>query len=187
LRKLYENQGKLHDNTLVTTVMSNLALDFAMQGAGIQTVRTHVGDRYVIQAMKEGKYSLGGEQSGHMIFLDHNTTGDGILAALQVLAIMIHEDKKLSELKTILDPFPQVLLNVPVSQKVDMTGIPAISKTVASCEKELGEKGRLVLRYSGTENIARVMIEGENKGRIEEMANTIAGLIQTHIGNNISG
>ena len=175
-------QGRLTHNTLVATVMSNLALDFAMRDRGIQTVRTPVGDRYVIQAMREGNYTLGGEQSGHMIFLDHNTTGDGILGALQVLAIMIHQSRALSELKTILEPFPQVLLNVNVSEKRDLNSIPAISDAVQSCENELGAKGRLVLRYSGTENIARVMIEGEDKGRISEMASSIAGLVTQHLG-----
>ncbi len=174
-------QGELASSTLVATVMSNLALDNSMRARGIDVVRTHVGDRYVLQAMREGGYTLGGEQSGHMIFLKHNTTGDGILAALQVLALMISEGRSLSELKNILEPFPQVLLNVRVAKKKDLRSIPEISRTIEHCERELGTQGRLVLRYSGTENIARVMVEGENKARIEEMASTIAQMITTHL------
>lgn len=178
-------RGELTNSTLVATVMSNLALDFAMRDRGINVVRTPVGDRYVIRAMRESDYALGGEQSGHMIFLQHNTTGDGILAALQVLAIMINEGKALSELKSILNPFPQVLLNVPVVEKKDLNNIPEISLNVEACERELAGKGRLVVRYSGTENIARVMIEGENRDRIEKMASELAGLITTHVGTEI--
>ena len=180
----WNRNGKLERNTLVATVMSNLALDYAMQKRGIQVVRTAVGDRYVIQGMRDGQYNLGGEQSGHLIFLDHNTTGDGILGALQVLAIMIQEGKPLSELKQILEPFPQVLFNVEVKEKRDFSVIPELTKAISRCERELGKKGRLVLRYSGTENIARIMIEGENPERIKDMASSLAGLISNHLGQN---
>ena len=178
----WNRNGRLERNTLVATVMSNLALDHAMQKRGIQVTRTAVGDRYVIQAMRDGQYNLGGEQSGHLIFLDHNTTGDGILGALQLLAIMIQEGKKLSELKEILSPFPQVLVNVEVKEKRDFSVISEINRTISRCERELGKNGRLVLRYSGTENIARIMIEGENPDRIKDMAGQLAGLISTHLG-----
>jgi len=178
----WNKYGRLERNTLVATVMSNLALDHAMQKRGIQVVRTSVGDRYVIQAMRDNQYNLGGEQSGHLIFLDYNTTGDGILGALQLLAIMIQEGKKLSELKEILSPFPQILVNVGVKEKRDFSAIPEVSKAIARCEMELGKNGRLVIRYSGTENIARIMIEGENPDRIKEMASTLAALISTHLG-----
>jgi len=178
----WNRNGSLKRNTLVATVMSNLALDYTMQKRGIQVVRTSVGDRYVIQAMKDGQYNLGGEQSGHLIFLDYNTTGDGILGALQVLAIMIQEGRRLSELKDILSPFPQLLINVEVREKRDFSVIPEISKAISRCERELGKHGRLVLRYSGTENIARIMIEGENQDRIREMASNLAGLISTNLG-----
>jgi len=177
----WNKNGKLERNTLVATVMSNLALDHAMQKRGVQVVRTAVGDRYVIASMREGPYNLGGEQSGHLIFLDHNTTGDGILGALQMLAIMIQEGKKLSELKTILSPFPQVLVNVEVKEKRDFSVVPEINKAIARCERELGKNGRLVLRYSGTENIARIMIEGEKPDRINDMALGLADLISTHL------
>lgn len=178
----WNTNGRLERNTLVATVMSNLALDHAMQKRGIQVVRTSVGDRYVIQAMRDGQYNLGGEQSGHLIFLDYNTTGDGILGALQVLALMIQEGKRLSELKGILSPFPQILINVEVKEKRDFSVIPEISRMMARCERELGKNGRLVLRYSGTENTARIMIEGEDQDRIRDMAGQLAKLISTHLG-----
>lgn len=174
--------GQLSHATLVATVMSNLALDFAMGSRGIDVVRTKVGDRYVIQAMRDGDYSLGGEQSGHMIFLRHNTTGDGLLAALQVLSIMIHEGKGLADLRSIMEPFPQVLKNVSVTKKADLRSIPEIARAIDDGERKLGSKGRLVLRYSGTENIARVMVEGENEERVNSIATTIAHLIDSHLG-----
>jgi phosphoglucosamine mutase len=175
-------EGQLNKSTLVATVMSNLALDQAMRERGINVVRTAVGDRYVIQSMRDEGYSFGGEQSGHMIFLNHNTTGDGILASLQVLAIMIKEGKSLKELSGILKPYPQIQRNVEVSEKKDLQTVPEIFKKVQDCEKQLGSRGRLVLRYSGTENIARVMVEGEKVNQIEEMAETLVGLISTHLG-----
>ena len=174
--------GQLTRNTLVATVMSNVALDNAMQKRGINVVRTAVGDRYVIQSMRDGHFNLGGEQSGHLIFLDHNTTGDGILGALQILSIMMQENKPLSDLKTIFTPLPQILLNVEVKEKRDFSIIPEISRAIARCERELGKHGRLVIRYSGTENIARIMIEGEHPGRIKDMANQLAELISSHLG-----
>ncbi len=175
-------KGKLARNTLVATVMSNIALDNAMKKLGINVVRTSVGDRYVIQTMREGGYNLGGEQSGHLIFLDHNTTGDGILGSLQILAVMMREEKRLSELKSIFIPMPQVLKNVEVKEKRDFSAVPEINKLIARCERELGEHGRLVIRYSGTENIARIMIEGEHQERINDMAAALANLISVHLG-----
>jgi phosphoglucosamine mutase len=177
-----KRRDKLTNNTLVATIMSNLALDHAMRERGINVIRTKVGDRYVIQSMREGDFALGGEQSGHMIFLKHNTTGDGILAGLQVLAIMMDENKPMSELSNILTPFPQVHKNVKVKQKKELDSIPALAKEIAACKNELGERGRLVLRYSGTENIARVMVEGASQERIQEMATSLAGLIDQHLG-----
>lgn len=174
--------GVLSRNTLVATVMSNVALDQAMQKRGIQVIRTAVGDRYVIQAMRDGTYNLGGEQSGHLIFLDHNTTGDGTLGGLQILSIMLEEGRPLSELKQIFTPLPQVLINVSVKEKRDFSVIPEINKAITRCERELGKNGRLVIRYSGTENIARIMIEGEQQTRIKDMADQIAELIAEHLG-----
>ena len=151
-----KGRGVLRKDTLVATVMSNLALDRALSERGISVVRTKVGDRYVIDAMREGGFNLGGEQSGHLIFLDHNTTGDGIMGALNVLAIMLREGKPLSELARIFEPYPQVQMNVRVSTKQQFDSIPEIASAVSDIRGALGSEGRIVLRYSGTENIARV-------------------------------
>jgi phosphoglucosamine mutase len=174
--------GRLAKNTVVSTVMGNLGLDFALQSMGINVVRTSVGDRYVIQAMRNGGFNLGGEQSGHIIFLDHNTTGDGILSGLQVMSILREKDQPLSTAKQVFTPFPQVLTNVKVKQKKDFSQIPAIASSVKLLEQELGNRGRLVLRYSGTEMLARIMIEGENHEKISSMANGLADEIQRHLG-----
>jgi len=179
-----KERGRLKDDTLVATIMSNLALDRAMRERGIDVIRTKVGDRYVIEAMREGGYTLGGEQSGHMIFLDKNTTGDGIMGALQVLAVMLRAGQPLSELARIFEPYPQVRVDVEVLRKCAFDEIPEIARTVKSIEGELGGEGRLVLRYSGTENIARVMVEGEDRKRITNMASDIAGLIRNHLGDD---
>ncbi len=177
-------RGKLKNDTLVATIMSNLALDRAMRDRGIKVVRTKVGDRYVIEAMREGDYSLGGEQSGHLIFLDSNTTGDGIMGALQVLAMMLREEKPLSELARIFEPYPQAKVDVDVLKKCSFDEIPEIRRRVETYRGELGQEGRLVLRYSGTENIARVMVEGADSRRISNMASDLAGLIRTHLGDD---
>jgi len=176
-----KRRGKLKKDTLVATIMSNVALDLAMRDHGINVVRTRVGDRYVLGAMRECGYNLGGEQSGHLIFLDHNTTGDGIVGGLKVLAAMCREGRPLSELAAIFEPYPQVRVDVNVLRKCEFTSIPEISHTVDSYKSELGDNGRLLLRYSGTENIARVMVEGQNAQRIRIMANDLAGLISTHM------
>lgn len=174
--------GELAKNTLVATVMSNLALDHAMRDLGIKVVRTKVGDRYVISEMRESGYNLGGEQSGHLIFLDHNTTGDGIMGGLKVLACMCRENRPLSELSKIFEPYPQVKINIKVARKKEFAAVPEIVYTVDSFQKELGDNGRLLLRFSGTENVARIMIEGEDAGRIRSMANDLAGLVRSHMG-----
>ncbi len=176
-----KHRGKLNGNTLVATIMSNLALDAAMRDSGINVVRTRVGDRYVIAAMRECGYNLGGEQSGHLIFMDHNTTGDGILGALKVLAAMRRSGKQLSELSKIFDPYPQVQVDIDVLKKCNLSTIPELNKAMRSFEGELGAEGRLIVRYSGTENIARVLVEGPNRERIKNMASELAGLITTHL------
>jgi phosphoglucosamine mutase len=174
--------GTLNKETVVSTVMTNLGFDMAMQSIGVKVVRTSVGDRYVIQAMKMGGYNLGGEQSGHIIFLDHNTTGDGVLAGLQVLTILKEQEKPLSMAKQIFTPFPQILTNVKVREKKDFNQIPSLATSIRRIEKELGVRGRLVLRYSGTEMLARIMIEGENHDRLRTIAEGLAGDIQKHLG-----
>ncbi len=180
-----KSRGVLNKNTLVATIMSNLALDRALRDRGIDVVRTKVGDRYVINAMREGGFNLGGEQSGHLIFLNHNTTGDGIMGALNVLAIMLREERTLSELARVFEPYPQVRVDIEVLRKREFTEIPEIAHALKSFQGELGEGGRLLLRYSGTENIARVMVEGADHCRIRTMANDLAGMIKSYLGSDI--
>jgi phosphoglucosamine mutase len=174
--------GQLKKKTVVATVMSNMGLDIAMKKAGGKVIRTAVGDRYVVEEMRKSGYNLGGEQSGHMIFLDHNTTGDGILSALQVLAIIQRSGKRLSELAKVMTSLPQVLVNVRVRQRVDLAEVAPIKQAIDEVEAELGDSGRILIRYSGTEPLLRVMIEGESQARISELADRIACLVREHIG-----
>lgn len=176
------SKGTLSKGSVVSTVMTNLGFDLAMQSIGVNVVRTSVGDRYVIQAMKASGYNLGGEQSGHIIFLDHNTTGDGALAGLQVLTTLKEKEVPLSRAKQIFTPFPQILTNIKVKEKKDFSQIPDIATSIRQIEKELGDRGRLVLRYSGTEMLARIMIEGENHDKLKTFADGLAGDIQKHLG-----
>ncbi|PLX47223.1 MAG: phosphoglucosamine mutase [Desulfobulbaceae bacterium] len=169
---------KLKKKTLVTTVMSNMGLEAAMARMGGQMLRTAVGDRYVVEEMRRGKYSFGGEQSGHLIFLDHNTTGDGILAALQVLAVMIKHDKPISELATIMETFPQVLKNVRTAERMNLDLVPGFNRTMAAMEEKLGNDGRILVRHSGTEPVVRVMLEGQNQATINDMADELCELIR---------
>lgn len=174
--------GELKKKTVVATVMSNMGLDIAMKKAGGKVIRTDVGDRYVVEEMLKNDYNLGGEQSGHMIFLDHNTTGDGILSALQVLAIIQRTGKPLSELSQVMTSLPQVLVNVKVRKKADLQTIAPIKKVIDEVEDELGGKGRVLVRYSGTEPLLRVMIEGEDQGRIEVLAEQVAAAVRQQLG-----
>ena len=171
-------QRKLKKKTLVATVMSNMGLEAAMQDMGGRMVRTGVGDRYVVECMRKKGYSFGGEQSGHLVFLDHITTGDGILAGLQLLAIMKKRKKPLSELATIMESFPQVLKNVRMSTKVPVETIPNFLKTVEKLEQKLGENGRILVRPSGTEPVIRVMVEGRDNAEINTIADELCELIR---------
>lgn len=177
-----KKQGRLKNNILVTTVMSNMGLDIAMKEAGINVIKTKVGDRYVLEEMVKKDCNLGGEQSGHIIHLDYNTTGDGVVTTLQILALMNNTKKRLSELSSCMTIFPQVLLNVRVKEKKEFSSIPEVSKAIKDCEDKLKDRGRILVRYSGTEPLARVMIEGENEGKIKTMAEEIAGTIKEAIG-----
>jgi phosphoglucosamine mutase len=164
----------LPKRTIVTTVMSNLGLERAIRGAGGRLVRTAVGDRYVVEAMRGGGYSFGGEQSGHLIFLDHATTGDGIVAALQVLAVMLEEGKPLSELASAaMQRVPQVLENATFSMRLPLEAMDRTRKAMNRIEKELGDRGRLLVRWSGTEPKLRVMVEGEDLSAISGYAQEI--------------
>ncbi len=167
-------QDKLAHRTLVTTVMSNLGLELALKRAGGKLVRTAVGDRYVVEEMRRGGYNLGGEQSGHLVFLDHATTGDGIVAALRVLAVMVKQQKPLSELAKVMTKSPQVLVNTAVERKIPLSQLPVVAKMIADVEAQLGEQGRVLVRYSGTESKIRVMIEGPNQAQLAVWANDIA-------------
>ncbi|MBP46529.1 MAG: phosphoglucosamine mutase, partial [Myxococcales bacterium] len=146
-----KRDNQLAQNTLVVTVMSNYGLEMAMASQGISLVRTQVGDRYVVEAMRKGSYNLGGEQSGHIVHLDHSTTGDGTLAALRVLAIMQREQRPLSDLARVMQPAPQTLINVRVSAKPELSTMPDVTQAIADAESALAGKGRVLVRYSGTE------------------------------------
>lgn len=172
----------LRKKTLVATVMSNMGLDIALRKCGGKIIKTDVGDRYVVEAMRAGGYNLGGEQSGHMIFLDYNTTGDGVLSALQLLAVMRREEKTLSELAEIMIPLPQVLCNTRVREKVDIYAIGDVAAKIKDVEAKLANEGRVLIRYSGTEPLLRVMIEGQDKYEITTWANEICELVKKHIG-----
>jgi len=172
---------RLKRSTVVATVMSNLGLDLTLKGMGVKVVRTQVGDRYVVEEMARHGYNFGGEQSGHLIFLDYNTTGDGMLSALQVLAVMKREGKTLSELASILTPFPQVLLNVPVAHKKDPHQVPEVTSLVNRVQKKLGQRGRVLVRPSGTESLIRVMVEGEKAKEIQAYAEEIAACVRKNM------
>ncbi len=175
-------ENKLRNRTLVGTLMSNLGLEIAMTEAGATLVRTAVGDRYVLEEMIRGDFNLGGEQSGHVIFRDYTTTGDGLISALQVLAVMRKTGKPLSALSTCMRRMPQVLCNVRVKEKIPFDKMPDILQAQECVIKKLGSKGRLLLRYSGTENIARVMLEGTDQNTINKLAKDLANVIQKNIG-----
>lgn len=170
-------QRKLKKKTLVATVMSNMGLEVAMQQMGGHMVRTKVGDRYVVEEMRKNGYSFGGEQSGHLVFLDYITTGDGTLAALQLLAIMKKQRKPLSELATIMESFPQVLKNVRTSSRMEVEHIPDFLATVKKMEHKLGNTGRILVRPSGTETLIRVMVEGQNETLIHAMADELCSMV----------
>jgi phosphoglucosamine mutase len=165
---------QLKKKTLVATVMSNIGLERAVSRWGVKVARTRVGDRYVVEEMRKHGYNLGGEQSGHLLFLDHSTTGDGTLAALQLLAVMCRQGKPLSELASIFEPVPQTLLNVVVKEKRELGELPEVMKVIQGVEQRLGSAGRVLVRFSGTEPKVRILIEGEDGPRNEAYAREIA-------------
>ncbi|MCK5306850.1 MAG: phosphoglucosamine mutase [Candidatus Omnitrophica bacterium] len=173
-----QKKGKLKKNTLVATVMSNMGLDEAMKEYDIRVLRTAVGDKNVVEGMLREKLNLGGEQSGHIVLLDHSPTGDGILTCLKILALMKESNKCVSELSNCMSKFPQILLNVKVKEKKSFEEIPGLPELLKKNEEELRGSGRMVLRYSGTEPLARIMIEGKNLQMIERMSRGIADIIQ---------
>ncbi|HEV8052051.1 MAG TPA: phosphoglucosamine mutase, partial [Parachlamydiaceae bacterium] len=176
-------QGLLKHNKIVSTVMANFGFVKAMKELGVEVVQSQVGDRYVIQDMIKHDVNLGGEQSGHMIFLDHNTTGDGLVSALQVLRIMIETESKLSDLASIFKRYPQSIVNVKVNKKPPLESMDGVTQAIKEAEAILGDSGRVLVRYSGTENICRVMVEGPKQKQVNQIAQAIAVAIETSMGN----
>lgn len=175
-------RGLLRNKKIVSTVMANFGFIKAMQDLGIEVIKSQVGDRYVIQDMIKHEANLGGEQSGHLIFLDHNTTGDGLVSALQVLRIMIETESKLSDLASIFKRYPQSCINVKVSKKPPIDSMDDVVQAIKNAENILGDSGRVLVRYSGTENICRVMVEGPKQKQTNQIAQSIAAMIETSIG-----
>jgi phosphoglucosamine mutase len=172
----------LPKKTVVSTVMSNLGLDQCIARAGGRVVRTRVGDRYVVEEMRKSGYAFGGEQSGHLIFLDHATTGDGTVAALRVMTVMQQKQKPLSRLASCMEVFPQALLNLPVKSKPELGSLPGVMRAIRDVEKKLGKEGRVLVRYSGTEPKVRVLVEGPDKKTIEGQARAIGDELTRAIG-----
>jgi phosphoglucosamine mutase len=179
-------RNKLAENTVVATVMSNMGLEKALEPQGVKVVRTQVGDRYVVEEMRRQSYNFGGEQSGHLIFMDHNTTGDGILSALQLLSVLVRTGKPLSELAKVMTTYPQLLKNIPVRHKPPLEQIPVLHQRIQEIEMEIQGRGRLLVRYSGTENKLRVMMEGESVELISAHVDDLAELVQQHLGQEVN-
>ncbi|GAJ98899.1 LOW QUALITY PROTEIN: phosphoglucosamine mutase [Geomicrobium sp. JCM 19055] len=180
--KFLKEEAMLAHNTVVTTVMSNLGLYKALQKAGIQTQQTAVGDKYVMEKMREGGFTLGGEQSGHIIFLDHTTSGDGMLTAVQLVNIMKVKNKKLSELAEELETFPQQLVNIRVSDKHAVEENHAVKAVIEQVEEKMAGNGRVLVRPSGTESLVRVMVEAETDELCFEYVNEISAVVQEQLG-----
>lgn len=174
-------QGELPEKTVVATKYSNLGLHESLAEVGGKVVVTKNGDRYVLAKMLEKGYKLGGEKSGHIIFLDHNTTGDGVMTALQLFKVMVENNKPLSELASAMNPWPQLLVNVEVEAKEDWADNSRIQRAVQEVETKLGDDGRVFVRASGTEPVIRIMVEGRDKNRLEEMANSIAEVVKEEL------
>ena len=172
----------LPKKTMVSTVMSNLGLDQCVAKAGGRVVRARVGDRYVVEEMRKNGYSFGGEQSGHLIFLEHATTGDGTVAALALLSVMVQSGKPVSELAKVMEVYPQAQLNLPVRDKPELGSIPDVMRAIGDVEKKLGKDGRVLVRYSGTEAKVRVLVEGPDKKLVEAYAADIATELKKAIG-----
>jgi phosphoglucosamine mutase len=179
--KYLDERGKLSKKSIVTTHMSNIGLEMSISQWGGRLVKTEVGDKYVLDKMLKGKYNLGGEQSGHIILIDHSKTGDGLLTAFFLLKVMAEEQKSLKELSRSMYKFPQILLNVEVKEKMPIKELPKLTRCIEKSEKKLGSKGRIYIRYSGTENKLRIMIEGQNQAQIKELADDIASVAKEEL------
>jgi phosphoglucosamine mutase len=177
-----KSQGRLQGNAVVATVMSNIGLELALRDSGIDLVRCPVGDKYVMEEMLKRNLSIGGEQSGHVIFSEHLFTGDGIATALAVMRVMADTGRELADLASELVSYPQVLVNVRVREKADLRGVPEIAAAMDRVERSLAGQGRLLVRYSGTEPLLRVMIEGRDQHEIQRWAGDIADTVRQHLG-----
>jgi len=180
--RMLKEQGKLKNDLLVSTVMSNMGMLVACKKYGFKHHASKVGDRYVLEDMQRLGGVLGGEDSGHMIFLDHHTTGDGILTAIQLIAAMVNAGKPLSELAALMDIFPQKLINVEVKSKPDVSTVPQVAEVIKQVESELAGDGRVLVRYSGTQNVCRVMVEGPSEERTDKYCRMIADVIKKTLG-----
>jgi phosphoglucosamine mutase len=176
-----KSRGALNNNTVVATVMSNIGFENTLNTAGIKVERTAVGDKAVMEQMKIGGYNLGGEQSGHIIFTDYTTTGDGLISALQFLKIMVKRGKTAHELCATIQKYPQVLKNTIVSNRIPIANLPKTSKLISDIAKTLGNSGRVLVRYSGTENKLRIMVEGKEEERLIKYANSISSCVEEEI------
>jgi phosphoglucosamine mutase len=174
-------QERLPNGGVVATVMSNIGLDVALQEHGITLERAPVGDRYVVEQMLAGGYALGGEQSGHIVFLEHGTTGDGLVTALTLLALLVESGQALSEARQVMRRFPQMMVNVPVTERRDLDSLPAVQQVIADIRRRLGRRGRVLVRYSGTEALVRVMVEGEERTQVEQFVHEIATALRDHL------
>lgn len=179
---MLKEEGRLKHDLLVSTVMSNMGLRVACKKHGLQNHASKVGDRYVLEDMQRLGSVLGGEQSGHVIFLDHHTTGDGILTAMQLLAAMLKAGRPLSEMAKLMDVFPQRLVNVDVQSKPDIQSVPAIAEAIKQVESELKDEGRVLVRYSGTQNMCRVMVEGPSTAITDRYAAQLADVVKAALG-----
>jgi phosphoglucosamine mutase len=182
-----KSRDRLAHNTVVATIMSNVGLQRALSSAGIRLERTSVGDRYVVQRMREGGFTFGGEQSGHLIFLDHATTGDGLVAALQVLNVMLSQGRPLSELAAVMQRSPQLLRSYRVRSRPPLDTLPTLSQRTREAERQLGDDGRVVLRYSGTEPKVRIMVEGPDEAIIADIVDRLAEALAADVGLDDSG
>lgn len=175
-------RGTLRHATVVATILSNIGLEIALRERGARVARVNVGDRYVVEEMLRHGYNLGGEQSGHVVLLDHATTGDGLVAALTVVRLMLERQRPLSALRRVMTKFPQVLLNVPVGRRTELNSLPSVRQGIERVRTQLGDRGRVVVRYSGTEPLVRVMVEGEQPQRVQAYAEEIAAVLRAELG-----
>jgi len=167
-------QNNLNKNTLVTTIMSTLSVEHILRKSGIAVVRTKVGDRYVLEEMLRGGYNLGGEPSGHVMFLNHNTSGDGMVTTMQFLSLLKRTGEPVSKIASCMVPFPQIIENVRVTRRPPLSDMTGLSAAIMACEEKLKGSGRVLVRYSGTEPLLRIMLEGEDATLMSQMAKELA-------------